>query len=291
MAIQRLTCTPRSLPRSKWTAAAEHASFVNPANRAPVERLMRAMSGFVANPMRISVLTQKYWGAGGVKLTVGFLDTPPADLRQHILLHMNAWSKFANVVFTESRTDPDVRIARDGGQNGGYWSYVGTDIQHIDKDKPTMNLEAFTMETPESEFVRVVRHETGHTLGCPHEHMRDELVARVDREKAIKYFMATQGWSRDEVIAQVLTPISKGSLWGTTHADQKSIMCYQIPGTLTKDGKPILGGLDIDPQDADFVGSIYPKKTQLTRPPQPGRAGKKRKSTRKKTGATRRRRG
>lgn len=283
MAIERLTCTPKSLPRSKWTVAAEHATRVNPANRAPAERLVRAMPGFAANPLRIAVLTKKYWGAAGVKLTVGFLDSPPADLRRRILLHMNAWSKFANVAFTESRTDPDVRIARDGGEDGGYWSYVGTDIQHIDKDRPTMNLEGFTMKTPESEFIRVVRHETGHTLGCPHEHMRDELVARIDRAKAIKYFMATQGWSRQEVIAQVLTPISKGSLWGTTHADPKSIMCYQIPGTLTKDGKPILGGADIDKQDADFVASIYPKKTKLVRPPKPGatKGNKKRKSARR----------
>lgn len=267
MATERLTCTPKSLPRSRWTAAAEHATIVNPNNRAPVERLVRAMPGFAANPMRIAVLTKKYWGAGGVKLTVGFLDNPPSDLRAHILLHMNAWSKFANIAFTESRTEPDVRIARAGGQEGGYWSYVGTDIQQISKGEATMNLEGFTMKTPESEFIRVVRHETGHTLGFPHEHMRDELVARIHREKAIKYFMATQGWSRAEVIAQVLTPISKGSLWGTTHADQKSIMCYQIPGTLTKDGKPILGGLDIDKQDADFVASIYPKKNKLARPP------------------------
>ena len=38
-----------------------------------------------------------------------------------------------------------------------------------------------------------------------------------------------------------------------------SIMCYQIPGSITKDGKPIVGGLDIDPIDFAFAGSIYPK--------------------------------
>jgi hypothetical protein len=284
MAIERLACTPKSLPRSKWTQAAEHATNVNPANRAPAERLVRAMRGFTANPLRIAVLTKKYWGAAGVKLSVGFLDNPPADLRRHILLHMNAWSKFANILFTESRTDPDVRIARAGGNDGGYWSYVGTDIHHIHADKPTMNLEGFTMNTRESEFVRVVRHETGHTLGFPHEHMRDELVAKIDREKAIRYFMATQGWSRAEVIAQVLTPISKGSLWGTTHADPRSIMCYQIPGTLTKDGAPILGGTDIDKQDADFASMIYPKKTTLARPPRPTpkKSQARRKAARKK---------
>jgi hypothetical protein len=36
-------------------------------------------------------------------------------------------------------------------------------------------------------------------------------------------------------------------------------MCYQIPGSLTKSGKPIIGGADIDKQDYDFAALLYPK--------------------------------
>jgi hypothetical protein len=36
-------------------------------------------------------------------------------------------------------------------------------------------------------------------------------------------------------------------------------MCYQLPGSITKNGKPIVGGSDIDPQDYKFAASIYPK--------------------------------
>jgi len=174
---------------------------------------------------------------------------------------MNAWAKTANVKFTESKTDPDVRIARlDEPPNvAGYWSYVGTDILTIDSAEPTMNLEGFTMKTPESEFRRVVRHETGHTLGFPHEHMRKQLVAKIDRKKAIKFFGLTQGWSEEEVLQQVLTPIEESSILGTSHADPNSIMCYQIPGKITKDGKPIKGGTDIDEDDFAFAASLYPK--------------------------------
>jgi hypothetical protein len=53
----------------------------------------------------------------------------------------------------------------------GYWSYLGTDIRLIPWNRPTMNLQGFTMNTSESEYKRVVRHETGHTLGFPHEHI------------------------------------------------------------------------------------------------------------------------
>ena len=35
--------------------------------------------------------------------------------------------------------------------------------------------------------------------------------------------------------------------------------CYQIPGTITKDGNQILGGTDIDEQDYEFIAKIYPK--------------------------------
>jgi hypothetical protein len=48
---------------------------------------------------------------------------------------------------------------------------------------------------------------------------------------------------------------------GTT-LDPKSIMCYQIPGELTKDGIPIAGGKDIDTFDAAFAAKIYPKKSK-----------------------------
>jgi hypothetical protein len=127
--------------------------------------------------------------------------------------------------------------------------------------RQTLNLDSFTMSTPESEFVRVVRHEAGHTLGFPHEHMRKELVDLIDRAKAIAYFGRTQGWTRQEVEFQVLTPLSKGSLIASEFADPKSIMCYQIPGSITKNGQPIVGGTDIVASDRAFVGRIYPRKS------------------------------
>jgi hypothetical protein len=207
---------------------------------------------------RLALDVTKYWGKSGVKLTVGFLDGSQADLRARILAHMNAWSRTANVSFVETSTDPQVRIARGGGGNGGYWSYVGTDVLGIRTNGPTMNLEGFTMATPDSEFHRVVRHETGHTLGFPHEHMRKELVDRLDRDRVIAEFMQTQGWSKQEVIDQVLTPLEESSILGTA-PNVYSIMCYQIAAHLTKDGKAIPGGLDIDPSDYAFAARVYPK--------------------------------
>ena len=272
-----IVCSPKSLPQEKLVEAARTAVSINPVNHPPLERLRGLIPGFVATPQHIAVVTTKYWGQKGVSLTVGFMDNPPTDLKKRILLHMNAWAQTANVKFVESKTSPQVRIARAGGNDGGYWSYVGTDILHIPANEPTMNLEEFSMNTPESEYHRVVRHETGHTLGFPHEHMRKQLVDKIDVAKAIAYFQRTQGWNEAETRAQVLTPIEESSLMGTPNADPKSIMCYQLPGEITKDGKPIIGGLDIDALDYSFAGQIYHKKT-TTAPPKKKAAGGKKKS-------------
>jgi hypothetical protein len=136
---------------------------------------------------------------------------------------------------------------------------VGTDILSIAADQPTMNLDSFTLDTPDSEYARVVRHEAGHTMGFIHEHMRQELVNLIDPQKAYDYFLQTQGWNQSMVDQQVLTPIEESSLTGTEPADPNSIMCYQLPGTITKDGNPILGGLDIDDTDYAFSAKLYPK--------------------------------
>jgi hypothetical protein len=252
-----LTCTPKSLPSNLQIPAAAKAIGINPQN-SPSSVLMLAS---IQKPTaaELAVVTSKYWHTGGVNLRVGFLDNPPSDLRAKILSHMNAWGKTAFVVFTETSdiTQAHVRISRG---SGGFWSYIGTDILLIsDSSQPTMNLEGFTMATAESEFYRVVRHETGHTIGCPHEHMRAELVNLIDPDKAIEFYGATQGWTPEQVRNQVLTPYDPSQLIGTTRSDENSIMCYQIPGTITKNGQPILGGSDIDASDYSFIASIYPR--------------------------------
>lgn len=253
-------CSIKLLPPAHWIPAAAKAIQINSNNAPAIHQLRQALPGVIIAPEHLALLTSKYWGIGGVRLTVGFLDNPSTDLRDRLLLHMNAWGQFSNVQFVETAQDPQVRISRiAGGDEGGYWSYLGTDILSIDPDKPTMNLESFTMDTPDSEFFRVVRHETGHTLGFPHEHMRSEIIDGIDREKAISSFMRSQGWSREQVIAQVLTPMDDSALIATAHADPNSIMCYWLPAEVMKDGIAIPGGIDIDPQDAGFAASVYPK--------------------------------
>lgn len=252
------TCQIKRLPRDLWAIAAKRAIQINPLNRLPFECYISALPEISINKERLSVVTQNYWRSGGVLLTVGFIDSPPTELRTKILLHMNAWGRNADVRFIETKTDPQVRITRLDGE--GHWSYLGTDILNISIHHPTMNLDSFTVNTPDSEFYRVVRHEAGHTLGFPHEHMRQEIIDKIDINKAIKYFSETQGWTKEEVYQQVLTPLQDISIFGTTNADSESIMCYQIPGTITNDGIPIIGGLDINEQDYEFAAKIYPKK-------------------------------
>jgi len=64
-----LVCTPKSLPRSRLVEAAHRARAINPTNHPPIEHLARVARGLSPTPMRIAVLTTKYWGAAGVKLT------------------------------------------------------------------------------------------------------------------------------------------------------------------------------------------------------------------------------
>jgi hypothetical protein len=253
-------CTIKPVPERLMKRAADTAIYINPTNSPILETMMGMAADMVSDPQFLTVLTTKYWGPTPRRLTVSFMETTPADLRRRILSHMNAWSRTACISFVETTGRGNVRISRGGG---GYWSYLGTDILQIPANRPTMNLQDFSMNTRESEFVRVVRHETGHTLGFPHEHMRQELVNRIDPQKAYDYFMRTQGWNRTMVDQQVLTALDVRSIFGTP-ADQTSIMCYQLPGSITKDGKAITGGIDINATDFAFAGRIYPRTTPFS---------------------------
>lgn len=262
-----IVCTPRTLPASRQNAAARRSVAINPANAVQRRTVLRTPIGRRGGQKRLAVVVGRRWPASGVRLTVSFMDNPSAPLRTRIISHMNAWARTANVTFTETRGAGQVRIARldSPPELSGFWSYVGTEILEIDDDEPTMNLEGFTMSVSDAEFRRVVRHEAGHTLGFDHEHMRRALVNKIDRAKAVAFFDRTQGWTPREVEEQVLTPLAEASIMGTAESDPLSIMCYQIPGSITKDGRPIKGGTDINENDFAFASSIYPKRVATVR--------------------------
>jgi hypothetical protein len=68
---------------------------------------------------------------------------------------------------------------------------------------------------------------------------------------------ALRAGEKQTVDQQVLTRLDERTLMSTP-PDQTSIMCYQLPGSITRDGRPILGGADINATDYLFAGRIYP---------------------------------
>jgi hypothetical protein len=159
--LQDYGCVLRMLPKRLLLQAASTAVKINPLNAPHVTGRTDGLSAAPVEPLHIALLTTKYWGPQQRQLTVSFMETTPADLRNRIISHMNAWNARCGISFVFTNGTGQVRISR--GQ-GGYYSYLGTDILHIPAGRQTMNLQGFTMNTPESEYKRVVRHETGHCL-------------------------------------------------------------------------------------------------------------------------------
>lgn len=253
-------CTEVALPQEQWLVAAQAAISLHPSN-APMLGLMEQ-----PETAYIGVLTTKWWGEAGKELTVGFLDRPTQALANKVLAMANRWGEFCNVKFHLSQTSPDIRVSFGPG---GYWSYLGTDCRQIPAGKPTMNLEGMSLRTSESEWVRVVCHEFGHALGCPHEQQRQAILDLLNEQKTIAYFKKTQGWSEAQVRAQVLTPLEERSFTGSPRADSASIMCYQFPGSITKSGQPIPGGADFSATDREYMAKVYPKAGGPTPVPPP----------------------
>lgn len=236
-------CIPIEPPEKFRKILASRATRLNPNNWEYYEG---------PQPQRIAVLKSKYFGPDQRVLTVSFMESTNRATRTKILAYANLWD--CGIRFEYTQGTGDVRISRG---SGGYWSYLGTDVLSIPRNRQTMNLQGFTERTSDPEYNRVVTHEFGHTLGFPHEHMRKPVQDRLDRNKTYVYFRRTSGWSRATVDSQIFAPMSESSIHAT-EPDETSIMAYHFPGSITKNGEPIPGGDAINARDKEFCEEIYP---------------------------------
>lgn len=240
----RRYCRIKRLPPELWAEAAATAVKINPENaRRPVPE--GASAEFLIQN------TGKLWPRYQ-RLAVEFLDDASPAFQARILAHMNEWHKYGQPSFqlTPRGGGGEVRISLN--QNDGFWSLVGTDILHAGKEEATMNL-ALKEDASEEDMREFVRHEAGHTLGFEHEHSRRSIVNRIDRDKAYEYFAGEpNNWSEQQTDDNVLTPLDDSLLMNFPNSieDVRSIMCYELPAEIMKDGVEVPGGNDIDGFDA-----------------------------------------
>ncbi len=96
-------CTPKALPMRLLVEAAKTAVRINPVNAPMLQAFAGVNADFqVMEPMRIAVLTVKYWGPTPRRLTVSFMERTPANLRARIISHMNAWTRTGCISFVET---------------------------------------------------------------------------------------------------------------------------------------------------------------------------------------------
>ena len=232
-------CSVPLIPPDELDAAAANAVTVNPENRPrPQDQPPNGTPKTEASKL-LAASTTRFWGRGGVTLSVSFLDGGSQALRDRIVASMNGWSRFAKVRFVLTASGGHVRITRSGNL---YWSKLGTDILLAVHNEPTMALGGFTDATSDATLREVVEHETGHTLGFDHEHLRPEIVARIDRAKALVYFANTQGWDNPKIERNVLTPLVRTDYVFTMKPDEQSVMCYNLPASIMVDSVAVQGG-------------------------------------------------
>ena len=123
-----------------------------------------------------------------------------------------------------------------------------------------MNSGWLRINTPDSEYDRVVLHEFGHALGLIHEHQNPNgNPIKWDRKKVIEYYKVTQDWDSSFVEKNIFRLYEKDKTLGTTF-DEKSIMLYSIPKQLTTDGLSTARNTELSSKDKEFIGFLYPKK-------------------------------
>lgn len=210
-------------------------------------------------PARLAA--QSKWRTSELKIYF-YPSSGSAPLRRRVREIAEEWSKVARMDFkeTSTRTDGNIRIAFQGT---GHWSYVGIDSLNVQGQ--TMNLQ---MNSPPSDGeynYGVVLHEFGHALGCIHEHQSPGAEGLFREQAVIDYYRATYGWDRNKTVLNVLRRYDRTQLLrGMVSAfDEQSIMLYQYPAELTRNGRGTPRNTRLSAIDRQYIAKLYPGRTAV----------------------------
>lgn len=120
-----------------------------------------------------------------------------------------------------------------------------------------MNFGWFNDDTPDNEFSRTIIHEFGHALGCVHEHSSPAATIPWNRDAVYAYYLATQGWNKAQVDAQLFSEWSAATTEFSAF-DAASIMEYPVPASLTTNGFTIGWNRVLSEGDKAFIREMYP---------------------------------
>jgi hypothetical protein len=254
MAIETIhVCTELQLKPELREQADINAIKENPANAgSPLPAADFRALGIDAP--RLAILIGKKWAVGRT-LSVRFMGgsaTVQAKVRQYA----SEWSKFANIKLDfNNAANAEIRISFQLGK--GSWSYIGTDALSIANSDPTMNFGWLTDSTNDTEFSRVIIHEFGHALGAIHEHQSPAASIPWDKPAVYAYYLSTNGWDAATVDVNIFKRYEASSTQFSGF-DDKSIMLYAIPDSLTLGTYSVGWNTVLAPTDKSFIASVYP---------------------------------
>ena len=116
------------------------------------------------------------------------------DLSVNLQFDFNTWD-------FSTRKRSEIRISFI--ENGGAWSYIGTDALNIPQDSATMNFGWLTQNSSEEEIALVVLPQFGHALGLYNEHQNPSAEIPWDVEKIKKQLSGLPSfWSEEQIDRQ-----------------------------------------------------------------------------------------
>lgn len=194
------------------------------------------------------------WKRSRPMITYSFMG---GDTRLHRLFDAIAANvpTYCNMRLVRVGGASDLRIAF---EQGGSWSYVGTDNLRVPADSPTMNFGWLDvgMNPTDREPIRVITHEIFHALGMVHEHNHPRNTIPWNLPVIYAHF-AKVGWTKEQVDAQYIRRLDEPSMNYNAY-DRDSLMHYWIDQSWTIGNFSVPFTYVPSAGDKAFLRSIYP---------------------------------